>query len=267
MNIPKKVSERLSKSVGTFQKVLEAAKHRDVNESDTVTIITDMLASVFGYDKYTDITSEQSIRGTFCDLAVKADNGDVRYLIEVKAIGLSLKENHLRQAVNYGANHGIPWVILTNGTCWDVYRIRFEQPINYELVFGFDFLQLSPRKQDDQGLLYVLCKEGISKDIIEQYHERAQTLNRFVVAALIQSEQVLSILRRELRRLSPDVKAETNEVAALLPEILKRDVVEGEGAERAKRQIQKAAQRALRQARSSKQEEEQSKADFAPVAP
>lgn len=264
MNIPKRVSERLAKSVSNFQKVLEAAKHRDVNESDTVTIVTDMLANVFGYDKYTDVTSEQSIRGTFCDLAVKGDDGDIRYLVEVKAIGLSLKENHLRQAVNYGANHGIPWVILTNGMHWDVYRIKFEQPINYELVFGFDFLDLSARKQDDQALLYVLCKEGLSKDMIEQYHERAQTLNRFVIAALMQSEPVLAILRRELRRLSPDVKAEPSEIAALLPEILKRDVVEGEGAERAKRQIQKAAQRALRQARSSKQEEDK-EADLSPV--
>ena len=263
MNIPKRVSERLARSVGTFQKVLEAAKHRDVNESDTVTIVTDMLAGVFGYDKYTDVTSEQSIRGTFCDLAVKSDTGEIRYLIEVKAIGLSLKENHVRQAVNYGANHGIPWVILTNGICWEVYRIKFEQPVSYEQVFGFDFLQLSARKQDDQAFLYVLCKEGISKDIIEQYHERAQTLNRFVVAALMQSEPVLTILRRELRRLSPDVRAEVDEIAALLPDILKRDVVEGEGGERAKRLVQRSAQRALRQAR--KQTEQKAEAAVAPT--
>ncbi len=90
--IPKKVAERFGKHLGRFQKVLRDAKDRDVNESDTVTIVTDMLGAIFGYDKYTEITSEQAIRGTYCDLAIKL-NGIVKYLIEVKAIGLTLKEN------------------------------------------------------------------------------------------------------------------------------------------------------------------------------
>ena len=43
-------------------------KARDVNESDTVIIITDMFYYVFGYDKYSDLTGEVAIRGTYCDL-------------------------------------------------------------------------------------------------------------------------------------------------------------------------------------------------------
>jgi predicted type IV restriction endonuclease len=58
-------------------------------------------------------TSEQQIRGTFYDLAVKV--GDkIRYLTEVKSAGTTLAESHLRQVVNYGAHHGIEWVVLTN---------------------------------------------------------------------------------------------------------------------------------------------------------
>jgi len=68
-NIPKKAEERIKAGIKTFAKVIEAAKARDVNESDTVTIITDMLSTICGYDKYTEITSEYAIRGTYCDLA------------------------------------------------------------------------------------------------------------------------------------------------------------------------------------------------------
>ena len=107
MKIPKTVDERITREVRNFQKILKKAKSRDVNESDTVTIVADMLANVFGFDKYTEITSEQAIRGTYCDLAIKTD-GKVKYLIEVKAIGIDLKDSHLRQALNYGANEGIP---------------------------------------------------------------------------------------------------------------------------------------------------------------
>ena len=80
--IPKIVLNRLTKEIPIYQKVLEKAKNRDVNESDTVTIIVDILARVFGFDKYTEITKEQAIRGTYCDLAIKLD-GKIKYLIEV----------------------------------------------------------------------------------------------------------------------------------------------------------------------------------------
>ena len=98
-----KVSQRISAGLKKFQPILEAAKARDVNESDTVVIVTDLLHEVFGYEKYADITSEHMIRSTFCDLAIKLD-GHCALLIEVKAIGTELKENHLKQAVDYAAN-------------------------------------------------------------------------------------------------------------------------------------------------------------------
>ena len=54
------------------------------------------------------------IRGTFCDLAVKLD-GSLSFLVAVKAIGLELKDHHIKQAVDYAANQGCDWVMLTNG--------------------------------------------------------------------------------------------------------------------------------------------------------
>lgn len=114
---PKKVLERLNATVKRYQSVLSAAKARDVGESDTVTIVVDMLADVFGYDKYAEITSEHAIKGTFCDLAIKFD-GTLQLLIEVKAIGLELKENFVKQAIDYAANQGVDWVVLTNGAYW-----------------------------------------------------------------------------------------------------------------------------------------------------
>jgi hypothetical protein len=102
-SIPKKVAERLVSGIKRFQPILAAAKTRDVGEADTVTIVKDMLADVFGYDKYAEITSEFAIRGTYCDLATKID-GTLQTLIEVKAIDFDLKDQHVKQAVDYAAN-------------------------------------------------------------------------------------------------------------------------------------------------------------------
>src|SRR5690242_13363008 len=96
--IPSRVANRLTTAVKRFQPILSSAKARDVNESDTIIIVTDMLSEVLGYQKYSDITSEHAIRGTYCDLATLLD-GTVQMLIEAKAIGIELKDPHVKQAI------------------------------------------------------------------------------------------------------------------------------------------------------------------------
>ena len=171
MKLTKKTEERIKNSLGKFQKVLAIAKDRDLNESDTVSIITDMLAEVFGYDKYLEVTSELAIRGTYCDLAIKL-NGKFEYLIECKAVGIDLKDNHLRQAIGYGANKGIQWIVLTNGIDWQVYKLKFEQPIQWELVARFNTLAVTTKNERDVEKLAILTKEGVEKNFREELYEK-----------------------------------------------------------------------------------------------
>ena len=238
-SIPKKVADRFSKSIPKFQKVLRIAKDRDVNESDTVSIIKDILSDVFGYDKYLEVTGEFAIRGTYCDLAIKIDE-KVQFLVEVKAIGIDLKENHMRQALSYGANHGIQWIVLSNGIEWQLYRIRFEKPINYDLVYSFDFPAINARGEKDRESLFLISKEGLAKNVREEFYEKVQSVNRFIIGGLILSEPTLSVIRRELRRLSDGVKIDTDEIAAMIKsEVLKRELVEGEEAKAAQAKVKK----------------------------
>src|SRR5262245_27112828 len=103
MAIASKVADRLAVGLKRYQPILTGAKSRDVNESDTSVIVSDVLADVFGYDKYSEVTRELCVRGTYCDLATRID-GKFQLLIEVKAIGLDLKDAHVKQAVDYAAN-------------------------------------------------------------------------------------------------------------------------------------------------------------------
>ena len=257
MNIPKKAVDRFIKTVPRFQKVLQAAKDRDVNESDTVSIINDIFGEVFGYDKFLEVTSEVAIRGTYCDLALKIDD-KVHFLIEAKAIGSELKDAHMRQAVDYGANHGVQWVILTNGIEWRVYRIRFEQPINFDLVCNFDFLSLNPKDEKDQEFLFLLSKEGLSRNARDDFYEKVQSVNRYVIGSLILGEPILAFIRRELKRLSDGIKVEIDEVETIVrTEVLKREVVEGEEADAAKARVNKFHKKSMsrrRKANDSSQE-------------
>jgi hypothetical protein len=247
--LPAKVSSRISAALKHFQPILQSAHARDVNESDTVIIVTDMLAEVFGYDKYSEISSEHAIRGTYCDLAIKLD-GVLAFLVEVKAIGMTLKDAHIKQAIDYAANQGVDWVVLTNGVVWRIYKVGFGKPISHDLVVEVHVLDLNPRQDAHLELAFLLSKEGWKRSRLGEYQLQKEALSRFCVAALLLSDPMLETLRRELRRITPGLKVDLAEVKAVLEtDVLKREVLEGDKAIAAKRSVSRAAGRALRTGR------------------
>ncbi len=245
-NIPTKVRDRIASGLKSLQPVLQSLKARDINEADTVTIVKDLLATVFGYDKYSEVTSEYAIRGTFVDLALKLEN-TLSMLVEVKAIGLDLKDQFVKQAVDYAANQGVEWVTLTNGVIWQVYRVSFKQPIEHELILRIDLLASSPKNDSDLENLYLLSREGMTKSLLGDYHAQRQALSRYVIGAMLLSDTVLEVIRRELRRTTPDARIDTDDIAAVLTqEVIKREVIEGDRADEARKKIARAAAKALR---------------------
>jgi predicted type IV restriction endonuclease len=246
MAVPAKVATRLAAGLKEFQPILEAARARDVNESDTVVLVTDVLQEIFGYDKYSEITSEHMIRSTYCDLAVKVDD-ELRMLVEVKAIGLELKDQHVKQAVDYAANQGADWVVLTSGQLWRIYKVGFGKPITSDLVVELDLAALNHRQEEAIELLSLLAKESWQKAKLGDYYSRRQALSRFMLAAVVTSDEVLAVVRREIRRAAPNVKVELDEIKNVLTnEVLKREVLEGEPAQAARKAVTRASSRALR---------------------
>jgi predicted type IV restriction endonuclease len=243
MRLSKRFVDRAKPALRRYQKAFESAKSRDVNESDTRVIISDFVAEVLGFDKYSELTTELAVKSTFCDLAIKF-KGKLKFLIECKSAGTSLKDNHLRQATDYAANEGVEWVVLTNGPEWHVHRMRFEQPIRSDEVFAFNLLDPDLKNVELLERLYLISREGTAATAIDEYWEQKEATSRFVVAQLLLSANILSALRRQLRRMYPGVKITEEELAELLGnEVLKRDVLEGDRAAEAARIIKRHSRR------------------------
>lgn len=243
--IPVKVKKRFTDGLKKYKPVLTRAEKQDLNESDTVTIIVDMLSDIWGYDKYTDITSEFAIKKTYCDLAIRIEE-NVKILIEVKSIGTNLKDNHLKQATDYGANAGIDWVVLTNGETWKVYRIIFSKPVEHELVYEFNMHDLKASNNDDLGYLYMLSKEAIGKkgNTLDEYHAQKKLVNPPMLAQIILHDDVINAIKRTLKKVSADTKVNNEEIyQMLLNDLIKRDALEDEKASEYKRKIARATKK------------------------
>jgi hypothetical protein len=255
MGVSAKVSARIATQVKRYQGVLSAIQKKDISEADTVTVVNDILADVCGYDKYHEVTSQYAIRGTYVDLAVKVDD-DIRFLIEVKAIGLELKDAHVKQAIDYAANEGIEWVVLTNGAVWRVYKVHFGQPIEKILVCEVDLIALSAKSDEILECFGNLSREGFSKGTMADLLHQKQVTNKFTVAALLMSDDMLDDLRKEIRRLGSGVKVDIDYLRSLLSaEIIKRELIDGEEAKAAIQNV-KRLQRAAVRKKSSERESE-----------
>ncbi|HEY4126180.1 MAG TPA: type I restriction enzyme HsdR N-terminal domain-containing protein [Rhizomicrobium sp.] len=265
LRIPAKVQSRIILSVKKLQQSITDAKRRDVNESDTALIIAEALSDVFGYKKHEEITTEFAVKNTFCDLAVKVGS-TLRFLIEVKAVNIELKENHVTQAINYGANQGVDWVILTNGARWQAYKLMFTKPIDRVLVLDVDLCALSPKSPAVLEFFGGFSREVFTPSSLTQMFRAKQAMNRYTIAALLCSDPVLTAVRRELKRIVDGLNPGTDEIKDIVEQqIIKRELLDGDEAKAAAKLAKKAKRNSKSYSDGSSAIESSPKADK-PVA-
>ena len=178
-------------------KSLKALEDREAVEADTRTFVTDLLVEGLSYDKYEELTAEYLVKGEFADIGIKVDKKLLAF-VEIKRIGLDLKDTHLRQVKNYAANEGVEWVILTNGRNWQVYHISNTTPIEHELLFQADLLgDGSPAEK--VAHLWQISKAAMVKGVITETYQSAAAVNNTSIRAALLSDAVLLAVRKEIR--------------------------------------------------------------------
>ena len=132
---------------------LIAARDQNLNEADIVVRLIKVLEDVLGYDGLSEITREMNLKDKYVDLAVKID-GTVKFLIEAKSAGTELRDRHIEQAERYAAENNIRWVLLTNGTVWNLYHLTFDEGIEYARAFSVDITTDFDQCAECIGLLH-----------------------------------------------------------------------------------------------------------------
>jgi len=161
-------------------------------------MINSFLTDVLGFAPIEEVKTEYMIRGTYADYVIKL-KGVQHFLVEVKALGIELSEKHLRQAINYGANEGIEWVLLSNGRQFDFYRILFEKPIRERKVFSID-LRDSSKLRASVGTIQYLHKLSVAYKGLDLLWAKCVALDPTTVAGLLQNKPVVNFIKRALKK-------------------------------------------------------------------
>jgi predicted type IV restriction endonuclease len=173
------------------------AQEQSLNEADTVRRAVKVFSDVLGYDDMNEITRETVIKGKYVDIGIKLD-GVLRLLVEVKAAGTPLRDRHIDQARSYAAEGNIRWVVLTNGTVWHLYHLTFEEGIEHDLVFSVDVTADDFNNAADA--LAVLHRDSVRNDLHEELWKMRTALSPQSIGRTLFTENVIRLIRRELRR-------------------------------------------------------------------
>jgi hypothetical protein len=211
-------AERMLSALKDYKKRYLTKNIGDLDESGTRIMINTFLTTILGYQELEEIKTEYMIKGTYADYIVQI-GGKRHFLVEVKAFSIDLSDKHLRQAINYGANEGIDWAILTNGRQFQFYKVIFGKPIGEKLVFEVDFCDEDFNLKDAIEQFTYLHRDAVVKDSLEDLWCRYSALEPVNIAGLLFSPQVVSFLKKELRS-KYETKFEDDEIIASLNEVV-----------------------------------------------
>jgi predicted type IV restriction endonuclease len=195
-------------------------------------LIIKVFEDVLEYSAMTEITRETNIKDKYVDLAIKLD-GRIRVLVEVKSAGTVLRDRHIEQAQRYASEGNHRWVVLTNGTDWTLYHLTFEEGIDYQRVFSIDL-------SDEAGFekacdcLALLHRTSIKKDQHEDHWLHRVALNPGSIGKALFSEEVLKLIRRDIRKREA-INVDEEDLANSLHEMLSAEAREQIGPMRIRR--------------------------------
>lgn len=191
-------------------------------------------------------------------MAVQID-GTIRFLIEVKAIGIPLKDQHVKQVVDYAANEGTEWVVLTNGAVWRVYKIQFSQPIEKTLIVEFDLLSSGPKSPDIIECFGNLSREEFSKETMTEFLHQKEITNKFAIAAVLLTDGMIEELRKEIRRLSGIRVDPEHLLETLSDEVIKRELIDSEDGKTAQATVKRYLRAQAREKNRASADDEKAK--------
>lgn len=211
--------DRIRQAIKRYSRPLADLAARDANEGDTRLLVTDFLCDGLGYDKYADLTTEYRVKGEFADFGIRMD-GESQAFIEVKRVGTKIGPKHLRQIQSYCANEGVQWMILTNGSEWQVYHLSDTVPLVNELLVSVDLLGPEGPAAKISKLFY-LSREAMKRNQMEELWKAKRATCPQALGELLRSPALIEAMRKELRRRT-GYKIEAGEIIRLLDETVLR---------------------------------------------
>jgi hypothetical protein len=192
-----KKTQKLLNGIKEYRKQFFSKGIQDLDESGTRIMVNYLLTDLLCYKSLEEIKTEYMIKGTYADYVVQI-NGARHFLVEVKALSLALSNKHLRQAIEYAANEGVEWVVLTNGRLLQLYKVIFARPIEFKVVFEVDLSDPDSVKGCLECLQY-LHRDAVLKKGLNQLWNNFIATEKTTIASIILSKPAIAFISKQIK--------------------------------------------------------------------
>ncbi len=200
--------KEIKKLIEKYERVKKAKQLRRYDEADTRRVFIEPFFQALGWDVYNEFTDREVVEE---EVAVKGKvdysfrlNNIPQFLLEAKSLKVDLdKVEWAKQAVTYGWNKGIPWVVLTDFKGLKLFNSEWlvDTP-KPNLEFAYDkFLT----RLDD---LWFLSRESIEKGELDKQAEKwGIKAKRLKVSEKLAADLLewRELLRKYFKRYNPEV--------------------------------------------------------------
>lgn len=190
---------KVAEGVRALHSRLQAISQEAKSSEEKIRIwCIDVLREALGYDD-SQLDTECSVMGGRVDIAIK-EEGKITVVIECKNIRRKLNKKVKEQAGSYATTLSAPWVVLTNGDIWKLYRItpRIGQDPLMDLVFNISLLDEDGISDSDAEHLYLLSHRALSIGDTEREYHDVRCISPGRIYDALRSERVLNALRLQL---------------------------------------------------------------------
>lgn len=212
---------KMVSAIKDYRKKFLSSNIKELDESGTRILINYFLTEVLGYLSIEEVKTEYMIKGTYADYVVQTNKAR-HFLVEVKALSFALTDKHLRQAIEYGANEGIDWALLTNGRNFEFYRIIFGKPIEHKKVLSFDLSNADSLKRSIEDIEF-MHKDSVAKKSLANLWNKHSALDPITLAGLMYNNSVVSFVKRELKN-KYKAKFEDDEVREAIGKLISQPI-------------------------------------------
>ena len=144
--------DSLQRVIEKLQKTIEAHRgYLDENETRTRQVLIDPLLRKLGWDVSNPniVQLEYDVRKERADYALMS-KGKPLVVVEAKRLGTDL-DDRIMQVLNYANVGGFPYMILTDGDKWEMYRVFEQATLEERLLMKLELSQQPADKNASQA--------------------------------------------------------------------------------------------------------------------
>ena len=245
------MKKKMTDELKTYLPLVSAlvSRGKSTSEEDARILLNDILHSVLGYDKYSELKTEKRDRNGRIDYAVKLTDGPLKnkpdkfdFVIEAKACHVELNQIVVDQTMSYCLTMGLEFFVLTNAQKWQLYQIHKQgkSPVTSKILE----LHLNSAQNIEELVedFYLFSRESYILGNWKEIANVTQATRTEDVAAVLLSDKVIRAIARELSQ-EHDVKVGDETVR----EIVEREILAKWGGDHNKKLLKRLNEKPKRE--------------------